>query len=260
MTHALNGHDGFREGELGDAVNGAFNKAFRLQAAFPEVTRDGQFDLSPDGKRIVTVCSEDTPKSKRESKLKYLSEAAVDMDGYDWATLCWYDIEKLKERSREKMVEHFGYDPEERDRERWEMARRGIKLPKLPKAKGPKKPKDSWTSWGSWVRESVPEHYNEIVTTFVDEAGAPIRRVTYPSWSPDGNSIAFVRYNDSTMNLWVADVASGVAKPIGARRPPYQHGAPPISDCRTSTRAASYGSSPPASAGGTRPILSLIHI
>jgi len=207
----LNGKTDERIGEIGDAVGTAWNASFAHGFNLPQGSGDGQFDFSPDGQRILTICPEDYIKTKSGRKFSLFTEASMNLDGYNWTTLCWFDLKELEEPAREAMLEHFGYDPMAQDRERWEMARRGIKLSELKKSK---KPKDKFRTWGAWVLETLPENAADLVHTFVDEQGKTIRRVTYPTWSPDGSTVAFVRYNDSTMNLWTADVATGVAKPI----------------------------------------------
>ena len=198
-------------GELGDSTNAAWDAVFSKGWQLPLASRDGQFDFSPDGQRVLTVCPEDRIVTKSGRKFPLFTEATMNLDGYNWTTLCWFDLAEIEAPAREAMLEHFGYDPMAQDRERWEMARRGIKPPKLKKSK---KPKDKWRHWGNWVAETLPENADDLVHTFVDLEGKTIRRVSYPAWSPDGSTVVFVRYNDSTMNLWTADVETGVAKPI----------------------------------------------
>ncbi|HIF20318.1 MAG TPA: hypothetical protein EYQ27_00065, partial [Gemmatimonadetes bacterium] len=207
----LNGDTRKRESELGDATNGAWNEVFTHAFKVPQASGDGQYDFSPDGQRILTICPEDYVKTKSGRKFSLFTEAAMNLDGYNWTTLCWFDLKEIEVPAREAMLEHFGYDPMVQDRERWEMARRGIKLPELKKSK---KPKDKRRTWEAWVEETLPDNAADLRHTFVDEQGKIIRRVTYPTWSPDGSTVAFVRYHDSTMNLWTADVETGVAKPI----------------------------------------------
>lgn len=39
-------------------------------------------------------------------------------------------------------------------------------------------------------------------------------KFTYPAWSPDGRTIAFLRYVDGGVELWTVDVAAGTAKAL----------------------------------------------
>ena len=211
LVPGLSGNTEIREAELGDTIVKAWQQVHGAQLTLPQASRDGQFDFSPDGQRVLTVCPEDSIKTKAGRKFSLFTEAAMNLDGYNWTTLCWFDLKELEAPAREAMIEHFGYDPMAQDAERYEMAKRGIKLPKMKKSK---KPKDKLRHWTQWVSQTLPDNADTLMNTFVDEEGKTIRRVTYPSWSPDGSTVLFVRYNDSTMNLWTADVETGVAKPI----------------------------------------------
>ncbi len=163
------------------------------------------FDFSPDGTKIVFVCHEDFPQSKAESKGTLPTARTMDLDGYRWNRLCTLDLQGNKEAITAEMIEHFGYDPMERDRLSVEMQRRNITPPedKDKDKKGKKWGLRHWIDWGAsdeylWGYEFLGD----------------LDRVAYPAWSPDGATIALIRYEDANQEIWLMDLASGEAKQI----------------------------------------------
>lgn len=170
---------------------------------------NGHFDWSPDGTKVIYPCAEDMIQTKAGNKFPLFTEAVMDLDGYNWHTLCVVDLGLAEAKGRELMLEHFdGHDPMAEDLEQLEMKARGFKPPD-DVHKG-KKGKD-WKkrSWVDWI------HDNELVFS---DLGYVVPgnhlRVSDPAWSPDGSRIAFVRYNDGTQNLWVVDAETGEGGPI----------------------------------------------
>jgi len=199
---ALNPEADFRD--LGDEIEKLEN-SFMPSGGFLH-TGQGQFDFSPDGTKMVTVCPEDlSGLTDAGFKNILFSELILDTDGYNWHTLCIEDFGQVEEKARALMLEHFdGKDPEAEDRERLEKLRRGVKVEKLKKKKG----KDAKRRWWQWYSELSPR----------DKLGRwellSFRRVQDPAWSPDGQHIAFSRYDDGTQNLWVMDLETGKGEAI----------------------------------------------
>ena len=155
---------------------------------------NGQFDFSPDGKKLVMSCPEDLPKSRAEWKSLLFTELAMNLDGYSWHTLCVMDLETQEQLARDEMVDFFGYDPQAEDEERLEKMRRGVEVEEQKKAKG----KKAKRRWWQWADKLFPGDYLESYPAF--------RRIQDPAWSPDGRHIAFSTYDDGTQNLWVMDL------------------------------------------------------
>jgi outer membrane protein OmpA-like peptidoglycan-associated protein len=188
----------------GEAVNEAEHKAMKEPLALGAFEGDGHFDFSPDGNKVVLPCPEDMPRNKAEAKAKV---HRVNADGWNWHTLCMVDLEEVERESRELMVDHFGYDPMERDAERLEMIRRNIEPPedKDLKKTGAKWKRRTWINWA----ES-----DDYLIDYKRLGAEPIRRVSYPAWSPDGNTIAYVRYEDASQELWLLDLSTEQTKQI----------------------------------------------
>jgi outer membrane protein OmpA-like peptidoglycan-associated protein len=204
MYPALNPEAEFRE--RGDEIEKLENSFILSGGAIGPHVGQGQFDFSPDGKKIVMTCPEDLLKmGDKAFKHILFSELALNTDGYSWHTLCVVDLEASEAAARELMLEHFdGEDPEAEDRERLEKLRRGIEVEKQKKKKG----KDGWRRWTKWGGEVPPS---------VAITGYPkFDRIQDPAWSPDGQHIAFSRYDDGTQNLWVMDLDTGEGSPITA--------------------------------------------
>ncbi len=167
-----------------------------LQATWtvPYHSSNGQFDFSPDGKKLVMSCPEDLPESRAAWKGRLFTELAMNLDGYSWHTLCTMDTETYEQLARDEMIDFFGYDPHAEDEERLEKMRRGVEVEKPKKAKG----KKAKRRWWQWTDKLFPGDYLEVYPGF--------RRIQDPAWSPDGRHIAFSKYDDGTQNLWVMDL------------------------------------------------------
>jgi len=185
--------------DTSDPVVAADTKEHKLPLSFSP--GDGMFDWSPDGTQLVMPCSEDMALTKAAHKHPLFTEETMNLDGYAWHQLCIVDLELLEAKSRELMVEHFGLDPMEEDAEQIEKQRRGFKPGEdvHEKTKGKKFKRRHWMDWA----DEVPK--GEIVRTLPGDH----RRMSDPAWSPDGTTIAYVRYNDSTQNLVTVNADTG---------------------------------------------------
>ncbi len=199
---ALNSEAKYRE--VGDEIEALENTFIKAGAISPHAGQ-GQFDFSPDGRKIVHVCPEDILQMTDAGwKGIVFSEASMNTDGYNWHTLCTVDLDQLEANGRERMLEHFdGKDPEAEDRERLEKLKRGIKVKKPKKKRG----KNAWRRAGNWGADTPPSKW--ALTGYPQ-----FRRVQDPAWSPDGQHIAFSKYDDGTQNLWVMDLETGEGKAI----------------------------------------------
>ena len=208
--------------DTGEAAEAAEYAMLNHSLSLGAFEGDGHFDFSPDGNKVVLPCPEDMPRNKVEAKLQI---HRANQDGWNWHTLCMVDLEEVERESRELMVDHFGYDPMEADRMRLEMLRRNIDPPpdedwekvvleliaggpiaamKLAK-KGLKSKRRHWTQWAGTDDYLIP--YRPL-------GKEPIQRVSYPAWSPDGNTIAYVRYEDANQELWLLDLSTEETKQI----------------------------------------------
>src|SRR5918992_3665711 len=69
------------------------------------------------------------------------------------------------------------------------------------------------TGTGLRVRAIAPANNASLERRIETPAGA---RIGAPQWSQDSKRIAFTVTSDSTVNLWIADVASGAARRVDA--------------------------------------------
>ena len=167
---------------------------------------DGMFDWSPDGTQIVTPCPEDLSLKKAHRDFPVFSEQAMDLDGYNWHELCVVDLALLEDRATEAMVDHFGMNPMEEDAAQIEQQRRGFE-PEKDEHDGKKGRKWGQRNWMSWI-DDIP------LEGILRRVAGDHRRMSDPAWSPDGKTIAYVRYNDGTQNLFTVDVDSGEKKQL----------------------------------------------
>lgn len=170
---------------------------------------DGIFDFSPDSKKVVSICNEDRYKTLAGKKAPLFTESTLDMDGWDWHELCIYDLEQIEADARAKMVDFFGYDPMELDAENYQRKLRGLDprkewddkaIDSTEKKKDKKHKRRHWLDWAN---------SKDMLLQPTLPAGKEVRRVSYPAWSPDGRTIAFVQYDDGTQNIGKIDLESG---------------------------------------------------
>ncbi len=176
---------------------------------------NGIMDFSPDGRKIVTVCPEEVPKTKVARNNTSWTEFGTNQDGYDWHSLCYIDLDEAEAEGRRLYADYWkDVDPMAEDERRYQRLLRGLddEEPKSEKKKGKK---DKLRHWADWLKtkhmDNYPLHYFGSDTA---EANPALRRVSYPSWSPDGKTIAFVKYNDATQNIWTYDIASGAIEEL----------------------------------------------
>ncbi len=206
-----------------DLADEAFFKSIAHGYAVP-IADMGFLDFSPDGSKVLTVCPEDQGRTKAEVENATASEAYLDMDGYDWHTLCYFDLEEAGAEGRRLYEEYWGdLDPLAENTRNYERLRRGLETEKTEYEKAVKAhkkmgPKSKLTHPADFVN---PKWNDKSFMRFVaaDDKGRAnpvLRRVAYPSWSPDGRTIAFVKYDDGTQNLWTVDFETGDARAITA--------------------------------------------
>jgi outer membrane protein OmpA-like peptidoglycan-associated protein len=176
----------------------------------------GFIDFSPDSSKVLVTCGEDVP-GPMEAKAATANEDYIDLDGYDWHTMCYIDLAEREEEGRRLYEEYWGdLDPMAEDLRNYERLRRGLdELPtdyeKAVKDKKKVGPKSKLTHWYDFLK---PKYTKKGLMHFLggDEKGNPnpdLRRAAYPTWSPDGRTIAFVKYDDMTQNVWTVDFETG---------------------------------------------------
>ncbi len=206
----------------GEAVGRAEAKVIGHGLALTEFQGDGQFDFSPDGNKVVMPCPEDLPKTVAEQAGAVITPTTANADGWDWHTLCILDLEQVEQEATQMLVDYWGFDPMEEDRERLEMVRRNITLPEESKPEWTpmrhsiqarfglpvRKAADKVRHWTAWAMSPL------YVKPYQFPGEEPIRRIAYPAWSPDGNTIAFARYEDANQEIWLLDLSTNEAKPL----------------------------------------------
>ena len=176
----------------------------------------GFIDFSPDGSKVLTTCSEDSPRSKFAAQNETATESYMNMDGYDWHTLCYLDLADAEATGRELYEDYWDeFDPMAENERNYERLRRGLDKDKTDYEEAVKTgkktgPKSKLTHWVQWLD---PKYNKKGFLRFVGAEGGRanpvLRRVAYPAWSPDGRTIAFAKYDDGTQNIWTVDFESG---------------------------------------------------
>lgn len=193
-----------------------------VQTGVVPVADMGFIDFAPDSSKVLTICNEDSARTKMESLNATASEDYINMDGYDWHTLCYVDLTAAEAEGRRLYEEYWGdLDPMAENARNYERLRRGLDKDKTEYEKAIKDkkktgPKSKLIHWQQWLN---PKYTNKTFLEFVGadskgKANPDLRRAAYPAWSPDGRTIAFAKYDDGTHNLWTVDFETGETKEL----------------------------------------------